>query len=166
MSKKVHPIAKVSCVSGLHGEVRLQPLSRYFDEYIETRGLQVGFKGELCREIKLSATIGQGDTRRFRFEGISSKDEAESLIGQTLFAEGNEGDNADLISKDILGYVVITDTEKCVGKLTDILWLPSNDVYVIHDGKKEVLIPVIKEIVVGVDHRLHVVMVRNMEGLL
>ncbi len=56
MAKKVHPIAKISRVSGLHGEVRLQPLSRYFDEYIETRGLQIGFDPEMdlvCERFKV-----------------------------------------------------------------------------------------------------------------
>ena len=60
MSKKVHPIAKITRVSGLRGEVRLQPLSRYFDEYIESRELQIGFETDLAREIKLKKTIGHG----------------------------------------------------------------------------------------------------------
>ncbi|HJL74970.1 MAG TPA: ribosome maturation factor RimM [Candidatus Marinimicrobia bacterium] len=164
--KKVHPIATISRVSGRHGEVRLQPLSRYFDEYIETRDLRIGFDMDMVREIKLSKAIGQGKKRRFKFEGILSRDEAETLIGQTLYAEGREGDNAELISKDLLGYSVITESGELVGNLADILWLPSNDVYVIQDGENEKLIPVIKEIIIGVDHLLRVIMIAPMEGLL
>ena len=166
MSKKVHPIAKITRVSGLRGEVRLQPLSRYFDEYIESRELQIGFETDLAREIKLKKTIGQGKRRRFKFEGVQSRDDAETLIGQTLFAESQNGDNADLISKELLGYTVITESGEMVGTLTDILWLPSNDVYVIHNGNDEKLIPVIKEIVIGVDSVVNVTMIRPMEGLL
>ena len=166
MSKKVHPIAKITRVSGLRGEVRLQPLSRYFDEYIESRELQIGFETDLAREIKLKKTIGQGKRRRFKFEGVQSRDDAETLIGQTLFAESHNGDNADLISKELLGYTVITESGEMVGTLTDILWLPSNDVYVIHNGNDEKLIPVIKEIVIGVDSVVNVIMIRPMEGLL
>ena len=166
MAKKVHPIAKISRVSGLHGEVRLQPLSRYFDEYIETRELQIGFDPEMVQEIKLTKTIGEGKKRRFKFEGFISRDEAETLIGQTLFAEGQEGDNAEMISKELLGYSIITESGEMVGKLSDILWLPSNDVYVIQDGEDEKLIPVVKEIVIGVDHLLRVIMIAPMEGLL
>ncbi len=164
--KKVHPIATISRVSGQHGEVRLRPLSRYFDEYIETRGLRIGFDMEMVREIKLSKSIGQGKKRRFKFEGVGSRDDAETLIGQTLFAEGRDGDNANLISKDLLGYSVITESGEFIGELSDILWLPSNDVYVIQDGENEKLIPVIKEIIIGVDHLLHVIMIAPMEGLL
>lgn len=166
MSKKVHPIAKITRVSGLRGEVRMQPLSRYFDEYIESRELQIGFETDLTREIKLKKTIGQGKRRRFKFEGVRSRDDAETLIGQTLFAESRNGDNADLISKELLGYTVITESGEVVGTLTDILWLPSNDVYVIHNGKDEKLIPVVKEIVIGVDSVVSVIMIRPMEGLL
>ncbi len=68
MPKKVHPIAKITRVSGRRGEVRLLPLSRYFDEYIETRDLRIGFDMEMVRDIKLSDYIGQGKKRRFTFE--------------------------------------------------------------------------------------------------
>ncbi len=166
MSKKVHPIAKITRVSGLKGEVRLQPLSRYFDEFIESRELQIGFETDLAREITLKKTIGHGKRRRFKFEGVQSRDDAETLIGQTLFAEGRNGDNAELISKELLGYSVITESGELVGTLTDILWLPSNDVYVIHNGNDEKLIPIVKEIVIGVDNVVSVIMIRPMEGLL
>ena len=83
-----------------------------------------------------------------------------------MFAESRNGDNADLISKELLGYTVITESGEMVGTLTDILWLPSNDVYVIHNGNDEKLIPVIKEIVIGVDSVVNVIMIRPMEGLL
>ena len=166
MPKKVHPIAKITRVSGRRGEVRLLPLSRYFDEYIETRDLHIGFDMEMVRDIKLSDSIGQGKKRRFTFEGFQTRDDAETLIGQTLFAEGRAGDNAELISKELLGYSMVTKSGKVVGKLTDILWLPSNDVYVIQNGNDEKLIPVVKEIIIGVDHLLGGIVIAPMEGLL
>ena len=165
MTKKVHPIARITRVSGLRGEVRLQPLSRYFDEYIETRELHIGFDTDMVQDIKLFNAIGQGKKRRFTFEGFKTRDSAETLIGQTLYAESRSGDNADLISKDLLGFSMVTESGELVGKLTDILWLPSNDVYVINDGKDEKLIPVIKEIVIGVDHLLKIIIIAPMEGL-
>jgi len=164
--KKVHPIAKITRISGIRGEVRLKPLSRYFDEYVETRALSIGYDTDMCRDIKLAQSIGVGKKKRFKFEGIQNRDDAEVLIGQTVFAERKDGDYADLISKELIGYSLVTDTGDVVGKLSEILWLPSNDVYVILDGKDEKLIPVIDEIVKGIDHQLGLVVISPMEGLI
>ena len=44
--------------------------------------------------------------------------------------------------------------------------LPANDVYVIARGKKEVLIPVVPEIVRSVDIQMGLVTITPMDGLL
>ena len=41
--KSVHPIAKITHTSGLNGSVRLRPLSRYFEDYIENKPLMLGY---------------------------------------------------------------------------------------------------------------------------
>lgn len=166
MPKKVHPIAKITQISGPRGEVRLKPLSRYFDEFVETRALSIGYEMNMCRDIKLTKSIGQGKRKRFKFEGVLNRDDAEALIGQTVYAEHKDGDNADLISKDLIGYTIVTESGRVVGKLSEILWLPANDVYVIMDGKDEKLIPVIEEIIKGIDHLLGVIIISPMEGLI
>ncbi len=166
MLKKVLPIAKITQVSGFHGEVRLRPFSRYFDDYVETRDLSIGFEEDISHDIKLSKSVGQGKNRRFQFSGFHSRDAAETLVGQILFAHSIEGDNADRISKDLLGYKVITEKGDLVGELADILWLPANDVYVIRQSDMEKLIPVIDEIIVGIDHSLSIIVISPMDGLL
>jgi ribosomal 30S subunit maturation factor RimM len=44
--------------------------------------------------------------------------------------------------------------------------LPANDVYVINRGKKEILIPVVPEIVRGVDAKMGVITISPMDGLI
>ena len=53
-----------------------------------------------------------------------------------------------------------------VGKLIEILWLPTNDVYVIRSREEEVLIPVVPEIikVILLDEKL--IIITPMDGLL
>ena len=43
--------------------------------------------------------------------------------------------------------------------------LPNNDIYVISRGKKEILIPVVPEIVRGVDIKMGLVTISPMDGL-
>ena len=63
-------------------------------------------------------------------------------------------------------YNVVTNTGLLVGKLTDVMWLPSNDVYVIKNSKKEYLIPIIPEVIKKLDHSQMTIFISPMDGLL
>jgi len=66
----------------------------------------------------------------------------------------------------LIGYGVFTDEGIHVGRLGEILWLPANDAYVINDGDREFLIPIIPEIVKSIDYPQRAVLITPMEGLL
>ena len=68
---------------------------------------------------------------------------------------------------DIIGSKVITDEDKILGTLTDVLQTGANDVYVVKtkDGK-EVLLPSIEECVLDRDRENKIVKVHIMKGLL
>ena len=163
---RIHPIAKITTTSGLKGEVRLRPLSRYFDEYMKDKSLMIGFSPDTSTDMNIEKTIGIGKKVRFKFEGVNSIDDAERLIGQTIFIEASEFDAINYISSELIGSFVVTDDGEMVGALQDVIWLPNNDVYVIHDGEKERLIPVIPEVVKGVDFEEKMILITPMDGLL
>ena len=68
---------------------------------------------------------------------------------------------------DIIGSKVITDEDKILGTLTDVLQTGANDVYVVKtkDGK-EVLLPSIEECILDRDIENKTVKVHIMKGLL
>ena len=68
---------------------------------------------------------------------------------------------------DIIGSKVITDEDKILGTLTDVLQTGANDVYVVKtkDGK-EVLLPSIEEFILDRDIENKIVKVHIMKGLL
>lgn len=68
---------------------------------------------------------------------------------------------------DIIGSKVITDEDKILGTLTDVLQTGANDVYVVKtkDGK-EVLLPFIEECILDRDIENKIVKVHIMKGLL
>lgn len=152
--------------AGLKGDVRVQPLNRYFSEYLDERALFLGFSRELVREVHLRRTTGRGRSISFHFEGVETRDQAESLIGQTLFAPVGETDPINCVSPDLIGAQVSTGAGIRVGRLIDILALPMHEVYVIDTGCKEVLIPVVPEIVQSVDLENSRIVIKPMEGLM
>ena len=88
------------------------------------------------------------------------------MIGQLLFASITDEDPINMISPDLLGATVVADNGEIIGELVDMMSLPANDVYVIERSKKEVLIPVVPEIVRAVDVQMGIVTITPMDGLL
>ena len=166
MKSSIHPIAKITSISGFTGNVKLRPLSRYFDEYIQQKQLMLGNTLEKSEEILLELIFGEGKKRQFKFKGIDSVIAAKGIIGKTLYAQANANDKINMISKNLLGYNVMTDNGDFVGILKDVMWLPSNDVYLIQSESKESLIPIIPEVIKGFDYEKGNIIIVPMEGLL
>ncbi|MFH1850839.1 MAG: ribosome maturation factor RimM [Candidatus Neomarinimicrobiota bacterium] len=164
--ERLFAIAKITRAAGLKGDVRLQPISRYFSDYVAEHPLFLGFSNDLAREIQLDGTIGMGKRVRYHFKGIDTRDDAEAIIGQILFVNVNEEDIINLSSEELIGYDVVTNSGEQIGVLVDILTLPANDVYVIESGNREILIPAIPEIIVDINDQETVVTIAPMDGLL
>jgi len=165
MKPKIHPIATITNAAGYYGEVRLKPLSRYFDEFVENGSLVLGICPESTKSINLEIVKGIGKKRRFKFVGIDNSEEAKEIVGKTVFVL-SEDDRIMLISKDLIGFEVFTINEDYVGFLTDVFWLPASDVYVIQDESKEILIPVIPEVINRVDFQNKEIIITPMDGLI
>ena len=166
MKNKLFAIAKITRATGLKGEVGVRPLVRQFDDYVTVKPLFIGFDPNIARDVKLEKVSGVEKKRRFLFNGMETRDEAESMIGQLLFVSVTDSDPINMISPDLLGASVVTDNGENIGELVDMISLPANDVYVIKQGKKEVLIPVIPEIIRSVDLQMGLVTITPMDGLL
>ena len=126
----------------------------------------LGYSDIKLKAIYLEIINGIGKKRRFKFRGVNSIDNAEKLIGKTIFIEASVEDKINLISKELLGYEVFTNKGEKVGDLKDVMWLPNNDAYVINNGNKEYLIPIIPEIIISLDHNSNKILIKHMDGLI
>ncbi len=166
MTKQVHPVAEITTTSGYMGEVRLKPFSRFSIDYIMEKTLQIGTSYDNLIDLKLEKAIGNGKRMRFKFEGIDSELKAKNIIGKTIYANTKADDEINLIASDLIGFDVVTDTDDSVGELKDVMWLPANDVYVVFNGKKELLIPIVNEVVLSVDYDKKEILIANIDGLI
>ena len=166
MTKQLHPVAEITTTSGYMGEVRLKPFSRFSIDYIMEKTLQIGTSYDNLIDLKLEKAIGNGKRMRFKFEGIDSELKAKNIIGKTIYANTKADDEINLIASDLIGFDVVTDTGDSVGELKDVMWLPANDVYVIFNGEKELLIPIINEVVLSVDYDKKEILIANIDGLI
>lgn len=156
----------ITKTSGIKGDVRLRPLSRYFDEYIHKNRLMLGSTSGSSIVVNLEFVTGVGKKRKFKFEGFNSVNDAESIVGKTLFVQADANENINLISKNLLGFTIKNTDGITFGTLKDIMWLPSNDVYVIENSGKEYLIPVVSEIVKDINYDKESITIVPIDGLL
>ena len=166
MTKQLHPVAEITTTSGYMGEVRLKPFSRFSIDYIMEKTLQIGTSHDNLMNLKLEKAIGNGKRMRFKFEGIDSELKAKNIIGKTIYANTKADDEINLIASDLIGFDVVTDTDDYVGELKDVMWLPANDVYVVFNGEKELLIPIVNEVVLSVDYDKKEILIANIDGLI
>ena len=165
MEKIFHPIAKVTKASGLSGDVCLKPLSRYFEKYINKNKLMIGFSIDRSNKTSVEMINGIGKKRKFKFSGFDSIDSAKKIIGKTIFVQTSKDSEINWISKNILNYKVIDESGNLVGRIIDVMWLPSHDAYIIEKESKEYIIPIVPEIIKQVDYKNRNIIIKVMDGL-
>jgi 16S rRNA processing protein RimM len=101
-------------------------------------------------------------------EGIDSPEAVKSLAGSDILATVDvlvplaEG---EYYWRDIIGLDVVTETGQSLGKVKEIFSTGSNDVYVCHNGQKEILLPAIADVILKIDLVEKQVVVHLLEGL-
>jgi 16S rRNA processing protein RimM len=102
-------------------------------------------------------------------EGVDARVQAEALIGAELFipkTELPELDEDTYYWFELIGIEVYTTADNYLGRVDSIIPTGSNDVYVVKDKKKEVLIPAIESVVVDIDIEHKIMRVDLPEGLI
>ena len=162
----VHAIAKITNTSGLKGEVKLKPLSRYSIDYLVTKDLHIGQIENNLSSLKLESKVGDGKKMKFKFQGIDSHKEAENIVGKTIYINSEKDDNINFIGENVIGFSVETESGKKAGTLKDVMWLPANDVYIILKDGKELLVPVLDEFIISICIDDKKLIIADVDGLL
>ena len=105
-----------------------------------------------------------------KFKEFQNINEVERFRGKSLYVTR---ENAVKLQKDeyfiadLIGLRVITDEDKVLGELTDVLETGANDVYQVTDENgKEILLPAIKDCILSVDLEKGEMKGHILEGLL
>lgn len=103
-----------------------------------------------------------------KFEGIADMNAAILLKGMEIkIPEALALPLADneFYIRDLYDMEVFTDDGELLGVITDIIFTGANDVYVIKNEERELLIPAIKSCVLDVDVKADRMTVRLLEGM-
>jgi len=158
----------ISRPHGIKGEVIIDLARDLID--IVTGSLELRATGRRGGERILTVERARGHEKRriVQFQGVNTVEDAEALRGWSLWLTREQiGPLAEdrWFVADIVGIGVYTDEDEYLGKLADVMHMPANDVYVVRNGEKEILLPVIDDVVRSVDIDSGRMVVHLMEGL-
>ena len=101
-------------------------------------------------------------------ESITSRDQAKTLIGADLQIEKAslpELETGVYYWYELIGLKVFTIDERYLGRLQSIIETGANDVYVVRDDDREILIPALESVVKAIDIEANVMRVNLPDGL-
>tara|TARA_Y100001935_G_C17133416_1_gene421780 strand:- start:232 stop:735 length:504 start_codon:yes stop_codon:yes gene_type:complete len=164
-SKTLFPIAKITKAFGFKGEVALQPLIRQCDNYLFKKQISIGLNEKSVRGVSIIKTSGS-KKKKLLFSGLKSRDDARLIIGNYIFVHLSIGDPLNMISPKLIGARISDENNGYIGQLISMISHPGHDIYVVLANNKELLIPVVPEIVKNIDHTNKEIVISKMSGLL
>ena len=163
------PIGDITKTHGLKGEVKLRP--SVTDPSLVQGTPRVRIVGDQIEpsETVLEKVRGQGGRWIVKFKDCKTIEEAQVLVGRSLeicrkdFQPLPEG---EYYWFEIEGLQVFDEEGRYYGTVNEIIVTGSNDVYVVRDGDKELLLPMIDSVVKSIDLKENKLIFHIIEGLL
>lgn len=167
MNENYIAVGRVGRPHGLEGWVRFLPysgdparLQQVKVLYRETvRGMQgVIISGQEVRDGKLF----------LKLHGLDTREDVEALVGQEMWLPEEqkiELPEDTYFVHELIGMDVVDESGSSLGRLTDVLEMSANDIYVVNDGGRERLIPAVGEFIKQVDLQNRRMVVRLWDGM-
>lgn len=162
--KQFLEIGKIVNTHGISGELKVQPWCDY-PEFL-TQFNELYFADQSI--LKIISSKVHKNCVIIRAEGIDTIEKATSLRNKILFMNRDDVELEDnlVFIQDILGFEVFDERlNRIIGKLTEVLPNPANDLYIIKDDKKQYLLPAVNEFVKNIDTEKRIITVCSIEGM-
>lgn len=150
---------------GLRGHVKVLPYSSNPERFEPGSVLLV--RGRPTRILDVRRPRGFPCVR---FEGFNSANAAEALRGELI--EIHESELPELSPgehyvHDLIGLAVVTTSGDDLGRLQEVITTGANDVYLVRqEGRRDILIPAIADVIIEVDLDGRRMVVDPLDGLL
>ena len=158
-------VGQIVNTHGLRGEVKVNPWTdapevfEAFDEVYLADGT----------EYKIENVRYQKNCARLKLSGVDVIEKAERLKNKILMAKREIFDalpEDTYLVADIKGLVV-KDEDVVYGTVDDVITTGSNDVYIVKaEGRKDILIPAIKDVILEINVKDGYILVNMPKGLI
>jgi 16S rRNA processing protein RimM len=163
------PVGYITKTHGLKGEVKLKPSLTDPSLVQDVRRARiVGDDGDSVETV-LEKVRGQGGRWIVKFKDFKTIEQAQDLVGRSLEIYGEDFQplpEGEYYWFQIEGLQVFDEEGRYYGTVNEIIVTGSNDVYVVQDGDKELLLPMIDSVVKLIDPKENKLIFHIIEGLL
>lgn len=147
-------IGKVVGVHGIRGRLRVLSEADSVAFFPTGEDLFLDKGNGVCRRFRISSCTRHKRVFLLALEGVESIDAAEPWVRSRVRmnkATLPPVEPGTYYHYQIVGLSVFTPDRRYIGRVEEIFPTGSNDVYVVREGDKEILIPAIDSVVVAVD---------------
>lgn len=168
MKNSLLEVGKIVNTHGLRGEVKVVAWTDSPDDFEKIKTVYIKMKSEQF-SLKIKSIKYQKNNLIIKFDEFNNINEVLPYKNAVLYADREELgplDEGVYYIVDLIGLDVITEDGEKVGVICDVFNAGASDIYdVKREGKKNLLLPVIDEVVKEVDLENGRVVVNIMEGL-
>lgn len=143
MEQQFLQAGEIVSTHGIHGEIKILPWADSPEFLLQFHTFYLSGTPYNVRSARVHKTCVLA-----QLEGIDTPEEAVKLRGQTVCIDrsGVKLPKGTVFIADLLGCRVLDDDGVEIGRIKDVLTMPSSDVYVI-EGERSYMIPAVKEFV-------------------
>jgi 16S rRNA processing protein RimM len=161
-------VGKIVGTHGIRGNLKVLSYADSLDVFAPGKALVFSREGKPVGSFSVASSRRHKGVVLVAIDVITSIEAAKAWVGCQVLA-----DKATLPPPEdgayywyqIIGMDVFTLDHRALGRIEEIFPTGSNDVYVVRDGEKEILIPAIDSVVVHVDLQEKAMTVDLPEGL-
>lgn len=167
MSFKYLRIGKIVNTQGIKGEVRVIPLTEDITRFESLK--YVYLDDTRLEKLYIEGIRYHKNFVIIKFRGFDTMNDGEKLKDNYILVDRENTiklREGSYFVCDMIGVSVYDEKLGYLGSITDILNTGSNDVYVVRDDEKEVLVPALKTVVKSIDIGQGKILVDLPEGLI
>jgi len=161
-------VGKIVGAHGIKGYLKLFSFAEAMDLLAPGKDLVLSREGKPVGTFRIRVARPHKRVVLLALEGVESIEAAEQWIGCELFVDKTslpELEDGSYYWHQIIGMEAFTLENRRLGCVEAIIPTGGNDVYVVREGRQEVLIPAIDSVVKDIDLKDRVMRVDLPEGL-
>jgi 16S rRNA processing protein RimM len=149
-----------------HGELKIEVITDFPDRFASLSDVLIGEDAKL---FSVERARMHGKFALMKLRGVETDAEAAKLRDQLIYVAREQAvrlPKGKHFLHELIGLRVVTTEGEILGTLEEILDTRANDVYVVRDGTREILIPAAEEIVKEIAPDRGEMVVKLIEGLI
>lgn len=152
---------------GVKGELLLKTVFEISENYNLTGAIFIEIDGLLVPFFIEEYTIASNQTIIVKITDLNDKNKALKFIDCKVYIEGikKQKNKYNFSNSDLIGFTVINQDDKKVGKITDFMDIPGNFLICVEYSSKEILIPFNELLIIDFDTNNKQVTLKIEKGL-